>query len=202
MADLTPTLTIHAAEKSGAPTAAIRTIKQWAESNLVPGSTGYGASIAKVKLHGVAFAQGVRASGEGAVFGAILGGVHGALPQGLDIPIPGTKSHMPADGLGALLGIVAGTFAAAEPYGIGQTLSNGGASCATVFSFRKMNDLMVNLKARKAAGFRPGEVSVGVAPGTISKATFTGESEGTGRRAVGTFAKGSEDPVVAAARGV
>ena len=200
MADASPNITLHAAEKSGAPSAAIRTIKQWAESNLAPGSTGYGASIAKVKLHGVAFAEGVRASGEGAVFGAILGGVHGALSQGLDIPIPGTKSHLPADGVGALLGIVAGTFAAAEPYGIGKTLSNGGASCATVFSFRKMNDLLIALRNRKA-GIVPGGGAQSI-PGTISKATFTGESDGSVRRAVGSFVRGSEDPVVAAARGV
>jgi len=198
MADLSPTLTLHSLEKAGAPKSATRTIKEWAESHL-SGQSDFSSKLAKAKLHGVAFAEGVRSTGEGAVFGAILGSAHGLLPQGLDFPIPGTKHHVPLDGAGALLGLVAGTFAAAEPYGVGKTLANGGASCATVYSFRKMNDLMIAMRERKS-GITPGGGAAGL-PGRIGKATFTGE----GGWAPGSARAGShigEDPVVTAARGL
>lgn len=186
MADGSDALTLATLDKSGAPSGAVRSIKQWAEANLASDSSGYQSAIAKAKLHGSAFAEGVRSSGEGAIFGAILGGVHGALPQGLDIPIPGTKVHLPLDGAGALLGILAGTFAAAEPHGVGRTLSNGGATCAAIYSFRKMNDLVLALKAKKAAGVTPGGgAAISTPAGTIGKATFTGE---------GGYANGSAPP--------
>jgi hypothetical protein len=198
MADLSPTLTLHSLEKAGAPSSATRSIKEWAEKNLTGDSTGFSAKLAKAKLHGTAFAEGVRNTGEGAVFGAILGGVHGLLPQGLDFPIPGTKHHLPLDGAGALLGLVAGTFAAAEPYGVGKTLTNGGASCATVYSFRKMNDLMIAMRERKS-GATPGGGAAGI-PGKIGKASFSGD----GGWAPGSAKPGDigEDPVVAMARGL
>jgi hypothetical protein len=153
-------------------------------------------------LHGTAFAEGVREIGEGAVFGAILGGIHGVLPQGLDFPVPGTKSHVPLDGVAALLGLVAGTFAAAEPYGVGKTLAQGGAAGATIYSFRKVNDLLLAMQSRKA-GITPGGGAMAL-PGMIGKATFTGEK---GARKWGVFAgEGGcdvgEDPVVHAARGL
>jgi len=198
MADLSPTLTLHSLEKSGAPASAVTSIKEWAERSISKDSSGYAAKIAKAKLHGTEFVLGARAVGEGAVFGAILGGVHGMLPQGLDLPIPGTKMHMPLDGMGALLGLVAGTFAAAEPYGIGKTLANGGASCATVYSFRKMNDLLLAMQSKKS-GITPGGGAMAL-PGKIGKATFTGEVS-HGRKWKAEHAH-TEDPVVSAARGL
>jgi len=200
MADLTPTLTLSSLQASGAPPSAVRTIKQWAEQNLKPGATGYDATVARAKLHATEFAKGVRSTGEGTVFGGLLGVAHGLLPQGLDMPIPGTKMHLPLDGAGALLGLLAGTFAAAEPFGIGRTLTNGGASCATVYSFRKVNDMMIAMKERKA-GFVPNS-GIAPLPGRIGKATFTGE--GGMRGVIGSRGHSNaafgEDPIVTAAR--
>lgn len=187
-------LSLTSLQKSGAPPAAVSSIKAWAERNLSSDASSFSAKVAKAKLHATAFAEGVRATGEGAVFGAILGGLHGTLPQGLDFPIPGTKHHLPLDGFGALLGLVTGTFAAAEPYGVGKTLANGGASCATVYSFRKMNDLLLTLKAKKA-GITPGGGAA--IAGLIGKASFAGEWADGSAKPRAAF---GEDPVATAAR--
>lgn len=199
MADISPALTLHSLEKAGAPKSATLSIKQWAEKNLASDSSDFASKIAKAKLHATAFGEGVRATGESVVFGALLGGVHGMLPQGLDFPIPGVRAHIPLDGVAALMGLVAGTFAAADP--IGKTLAQGGATGAAIFSFRKVNDLLVTMRERKA-GVTPGGGAASF-PGRIGKATFTGEggwADGSKSRLLNSDI--GEDPVVTAARSV
>lgn len=198
MADVSPALTLHSLEKSGAPAGAVNTIKAWAERNLSKDASDFSSKVAKAKLHGTAFAEAVRSTGEGGVFGAILGGVHGMLPQGLDFPVPGTKMHVPLDGVGALLGLAAGTFAAAEPYGVGKTLANGAASCATIYSFRKTNDLLIAMQQRKS-GITPGG-GAQMVQGKIGKATFGADSHGWAKGSAKPGADIGEDPVVSLAR--
>lgn len=165
-------------------------VKKWYTSNVVEGD-----AATMVKLHASAAAEGVRATGESAVMGSLLGAFHAVNKTGLDVTVPGTSHKVPVDAIGALLGLAGGVAAASAPHGMGKTVANAGAACAAVYGFRQVNDLIAKLKA-KQSGATPGG---GAAPGsvTISKASFGGE---------GGWADGSrgrfhgEDPVLAAAR--
>lgn len=144
-APIPKTLTFQSLAKSGAiPYNEQRSI-QSAFDRLMSSDTA-AARESRLELHITAAAEGVRQTGEAGIFGAILGAAHAYLATGLDIQIPHTKQALPLDGVGALLGLVAGAAAAAEPHGIGKTIQNGGAACMSIYSFRKVHDLVATLK--------------------------------------------------------
>ncbi len=189
-----PSITYSSMEAAGLPAPLKSQMRNWIDRTLAASGNTQESARAIAKLHVSAAVEGVRATGEATVFGAILGGAHAFLPNGLDVKIPGTKINMPLDGAGAVLGVIAGVFAAQEPYGIGKTLIQGAASCASVFSFRKVHDLMVELGTAKS-GVTPGggATTASLQDGKIGKAAvFAGE---------GKF--GSESGIIGAAgRGV
>lgn len=155
---------------------------------------------------GIAFGQGVRATGEASIVGMLLGGVHGAMPGGLDVKLPfmKTKTTVPADFVGAIAGLVIGTATANHESGVSGTVLNAGATCAGVFAFRSTNDAIVKLRQAKS-GVTPGGGAAPI-PGKISKAEFAGDfgavrqGWGSGFLTRGQGSDIGEDPIVAAAR--
>lgn len=213
MAGIPPTLTFQSLANSGAITGTERSAIRRAYERIIEGDSSQSAA-ARAKIHATAALEGVRATGEAGVVGALLGAAHAAFKSGLDVKIPGTSHLMPLDGAGALLGLLGGAAAANEPHGVGKTIANGGAACMAVFSFRKVHDLMQDLKVKKSGATPGGGAYVeGVDP-KISKARFAGETsfgaegqgwapgsrvpvQGGGR---GTFGAEGEDPIVRMAR--
>ena len=191
-------------EKAGMPTHLKSGMRAWIDRTIAAGGNTPESARSIAKLHAVAAIEGVRATGESAIVGGILGAIHATLPNGLDIPVKSAKMNIPADGAGAILGLLAGVMAAQEPHGIGRSLQQAGATCAAVFAFRKTNDLIVEMKI-KSSGITPGGGAV--LPSKMSKAAvFAGEDssfEGVrGKRGgvIGSVFGADEDPIVAAAR--
>ncbi len=149
------------------------------------------------KLHAEAAVSGVRATGESAVMGSILGGFHAMNTTGLDVKVPGTTHKVPADAIAALLGLVGGVGAATAPHGMGKTVANMGAAAAAVYGFRQTNDLIAKMKAAKAGATPAGGAAV-AGNVTISKASFGGEFAPGSAPPRSQF--GAEDPIVAFAR--
>lgn len=214
MSNIPSTLTFQSLANSGVIPPSQKSAIRAAYDRLIAEGSGAQSAAARAKLHMTAAMEGVRATGEAGVFGAVLGAVHASCKTGLDVKIPGTRHTMPLDGAGALIGVLAGAAAAAEPHGIGKTFINGGAACMAIFSFRKVHDLLQDLKVKRAGGVPGAGVAIeGVDP-KISKAQFAGESDfgtdGTGWAAgsrtpgsiFGRFAgeSNAEDPIVRLAR--
>ena len=169
----------------------------------------------QAEFHALEAVKGMRQVGESGVAGAILGGLHASLKNGLDYALPGDKARgtkIPLDGAAMALTFVAGVFAAAEPHGVGKTLMNASAACSAVFMFRQTNDLMTKLNIKKS-GITPGggaalpnANAAAIQPGVISKASFAGDGGyGSGFHSgiVGMSRSAShhgEDPIVCAAR--
>lgn len=152
------------------------------------------AAIAK--LHAAAAVTGVRATGEAAVMGSILGAFHALNPTGLDVKVPGTTHKAPADAIGAVVGLIGGIGAASAPHGMGNTVAQMGASCAAVFSFRKTNDLIVAMRKKKTGADQASNR-------VISKAEFGGEggwADGSKSWVQPNQSFHGEDPILAAAR--
>ncbi len=206
MANIPSTITYDSLAKSGV-------IPRGEQSAIARAFDRLRTSGDKAEFHAVEAVKGVRQIGESAVAGALLGAVHAALPHGLDMkPTATSTTTVPLDALAAFAGLVAGTFMASEPHGVGKTLMNGGAAAAAVFSFRQTNDLMTRLKI-KASGVTPGggaalpnANAAAAQPGIISKATFSGDPRHTNAWGSGFARPGlaqmGEDPVVTAARGL
>ncbi len=161
----------------------------WYRNNVAQGD-----AVTMAKLHASAAVEGVRATGEAATMGAILGAFHALSPTGLDVKVPGTSVKVPADAAGALLGLIGGVGAASAPHGMGKTVAQMGATCAGIYGFRMTNDLIIKMRKKKT-GVDQASNRI------ISKAEFGGE---------GGWADGSkswvqpgfngEDPILAAAR--
>ncbi len=147
------------------------------------------------KQHVSAGVQGVRATGEAAVVGSLLGAFHAMNPTGLDMKVPGTSVKVPLDAAGALLGLVAGVAATTAPHGLGSSLHSAGAACAAIYGFRQTNDLVAKLKLQRSGITPGGGASVGSV--TISKSSFGGEA-GVGWAAGSRFE--GEDPILKLAR--
>jgi hypothetical protein len=198
MAGIPSTLTFQSLANSGVIAPQQRSAIRQAYDRLVAeGGNGTQQSIAaRAELHATAALEGVRQTGEAGVFGAMLGVAHASLKSGLDVRVPGTKHVVPLDGIGAIMGLLGGAAAAAEPHGIGKTLANGGATCMSIFAFRKAHDLVQDLKMKRA-GATPGggAMPAGIDP-KISKAQFAGESD-FGSEGAGTgWAAGSRKPSI------
>jgi hypothetical protein len=175
--------------KAGLPAQTKTSIRQFYEQHLANGRD----PIALAKLHANAAGQGLRAGGEAILVGGVLGAAHAHLRGGLDV------KKVPIDAVAGVLGIVAGTFAAQEE--VGKDLANAGAACLAVFSFRKTQDLVAEIKL-KQSGITPGGGAT-TNQIKISKAQFGAEHESygwaSGSEVAGDF---GEDPVVTAARGL
>ncbi len=181
--------TVHTA----AMPAALRSqVRQWYDRMATDND-----AIAIAKQHVSSAVEGVRATGEGVTFGAMLGAFHALNPTGLDVKVPGTNHKVPADLLGAVLGLAAGVGATLAPHGIGRSVQNGGVACAVVFGFRQTNDLLVKLREKKTGVTQASNQ-------TISKAAFGGEggwADGSNKSwAQGSFA--GEDPILKVAAGL
>jgi hypothetical protein len=192
-------------EKAGMPTHLKSGMRAWIDRTIAAGGQTPESARSIAKLHAVAAIEGVRATGESAIVGGILGAIHATLPNGLDIPVKAAKMNIPADGAGAVLGLLASVMAAQEPHGIGRSLQQAGATCAAVFAFRKTNDLIVEMKI-KSSGITPGG-GAALPPKMSKAAVFAGEDssfEGPARvkrgGVIGSVFGSDEDPIVAAAR--
>lgn len=171
-------------------------------------------TLAKSKAAGISLAEGVPVVGAAGMVGAALGAAHCMLPGGLDVKIPGTTHTVPLDGIGAVLGLIGGAGAAYDGMpGIGRVIQGGAATCMGIYSFRKVHDLLTNMKARKS-GITPGGGASAAGLQKIGKSSFAGEGD---FGAEGGWAPGSnvpqrswnpfgsegdfgEDPIVKAAR--
>ncbi len=194
-------ITYDSLAKSGLPSPVKSQVRQWYERTLANGGDSYESKIALAKLHARAAGEGIRAGGEALLVGGVLGAAHAHLRGGLDV------RKVPIDAVAGVLGIVAGTFAAQEE--VGKDLANAGAAALAVFSFRKTQDLVAEIKL-KQSGITPGG---GASTGQIkiSKAQFAGEgefgAEAPRRGILGTMMgkvanSFGEDPIVTAARGL
>jgi hypothetical protein len=123
-------------------------------------------------------AKSIRAGGEAGLVGGILGAAHAMLPKGLDIPVYGGQMTVPADGIGALVGLgVSAYLGGSSEYS--PDIRNAGASCMSIFAFRKSAAYIAEMQA--AAGKT-------VNPAALPFSQHAGESS------IG------EDPIVRAAR--
>lgn len=143
--------------------------------------------VALAKVHAVAAGENIRAGGESLMAGAALALVHTTLAQGLDF------KKVPLDAAFGTAALIAGVFGAADEFG--KDISNVGATCLGVWSFRSVHDF--NLKRK------------GTTAGLIGKASFAGENDGwaagsrpirRNNQAPATYAGETVDPVVSAAR--
>lgn len=181
--------TVHTAAMPSQLRSAVR---QWYNSNVVQGRD----PATLVKMHASAAVEGVRATGESAVMGSILGAFHAMNPTGLDVKIPGTTHKLPADALAALMGLVGGVGAATAPHGMGKTVATMGAACAAVYGFRQTNDLIVKMREKKTG-------ATSASNRLVSKASFGAEGSGWAQGSSMHGASASfegEDPILKAAR--
>jgi hypothetical protein len=167
-----------------------RLVAQWYGTNIANG----GDASTLVKLHASAAVEGVRETGVAGVQGAILGAFHALSPTGLDVKIPGTTHKVPADLVGALVGLAASVGAASAPHGLGKSVQSMGAACMAVFSFRQTNDALVKMREKKTGATQASNR-------VISKSSFGAEGGwAAGSRASSGSSFAGEDPILAAAR--
>lgn len=101
-------------------------------------------AIAKAKKHAIATAHTIRATGESAIVGGLLGAAHVELKHGLDQPVG--KSTVPIDGV---LGVaLAGMAVILAEEDVSVDLRNAAMTAIGVCTFRKSYDV---LSAKKVA---------------------------------------------------
>lgn len=133
----------------------------------------YGGSISRARIHAIEGGHAVRQTGESIVTSAALAAAHVHLPTGLDY------KKVPVDGVIGALGMIAGVSLAHE--GVGADLRNVGASGISIFTFRKVFQLLAEKKLQ--AGGMPGGLIGPAGPPVAHGETDFGE-----------------DPIIAAAR--
>lgn len=151
-----------------------------------PSGLSYDAAMKHAKATG----NVLRSGGEAAVVGSLLGVINASRADGLDIRTPVTnKVGLPIDGMAAFTCGLIAIAAAQEPYSV--DFANASAAAAAIFSFRKTNDLVAQMRSGATPG---GGAQV---PGRISKATFGGDVKWGNSF---PHADRGEDPIVVAGK--
>lgn len=125
---------VHHVESSNLPAHDKSKLRAWFERS------GGHHMAHRAKGHVVEGAHTIRAVGEGAVVGALLGAADASLAGGLDFKASASLPAIPLDGALAVVATV-GAVALAHD-GVAADLRNAASSAAAIFAFRKTGDLV------------------------------------------------------------
>jgi hypothetical protein len=103
----------------------------------------------------VTIGQALVASTEGLGVGAALGAMHALLDEGLDVKVPMTDKHVPADAALGGMSMVAAVF---SPVGQ-EHAKTVGISAFSVYGFRKFHDMLAAKRMSKIHGEEPAAAS-------------------------------------------
>lgn len=167
-------------------------IKRWYERLTGKSVTALGHA----KAHVVQSGHVLRQYGESLVVGGLLGALHAELPNGLDIEVGGKKA--PIDGMLAAAGAVASIAFPHSP--LSCEAANAGASGATIWAFRMINEHQAKKKLAAKPATAPAAAPVTTVAGDRYDANSSerhGEFPGTATPHQYDF---GVDPIVVAAR--